>query len=80
MKFDITTPKFSEKGQSNNNTTQADRYSEAMGKIKEIRERLTKQLGAKFKLSDFHDELLKDGNMPLEVLEKKMDQWANGLK
>ena len=48
-------------------------------KIKEIRERLTKQLGAKFKLSDFHDELLKDGNMPLEVLEKKMDQWASGL-
>jgi hypothetical protein len=35
MKFDITTPKFSEKGQSNNTTTQADRYSEAMVKIRE---------------------------------------------
>ena len=58
---------------------QALSYKIGALKIKEIRERLTKQLGAKFKLSDFHDELLKDGNMPLEVLEKKMDQWANGL-
>jgi uncharacterized protein (DUF885 family) len=33
-------------------------------------------LGNKFKLSDFHDELLKDGVMPLAVLEKKMDAWA----
>ncbi|NQW77191.1 MAG: DUF885 domain-containing protein [Cytophagales bacterium] len=59
---------------------QALSYKIGALKIKEIRERLTKQLGTKFKLSDFHDELLKDGNMPLEVLEKKMDQWANGLK
>ena len=58
---------------------QALSYKIGALKIKEIRERLTKQLGAKFKLSDFHDELLKDGNMPLEVLEKKMDQWASGL-
>ena len=58
---------------------QALSYKIGALKIKEIRERLTKQLGAKFKLSDFHDELLKDGNMPLDVLEKKMDQWANGL-
>ena len=58
---------------------QALSYKIGALKIKEIRERLTKQLGAKFNLSDFHDELLKDGNMPLEVLEKKMDQWANGL-
>jgi len=58
---------------------QALSYKIGALKIKEIRERLTKQLGAKFKLSDFHDELLKDGNMPLEVLEKKMDQWAKSL-
>jgi len=57
---------------------QALSYKIGALKIKEIRERLTKQLGAKFKISDFHDELVKDGNMPLQVLEKKMDQWANG--
>ena len=58
---------------------QALSYKIGALKIKEIRERLTKQLGTKFKIADFHDELLKDGNMPLEVLEKKMDQWAKGL-
>lgn len=58
---------------------QALSYKIGALKIKEIRERLSKQLGTKFKIADFHDELLKDGNMPLEVLEKKMDQWASGL-
>ena len=58
---------------------QALSYKIGALKIKEIRERLSKQLGTKFKIADFHDELLKDGNMPLEVLERKMDQWANGL-
>ena len=58
---------------------QALSYKIGALKIQEIRERLTKQLGTKFKIADFHDELLKDGNMPLEVLEKKMDQWASGL-
>ncbi len=45
-------------------------------KIKEMREKYSKQLGNKFKLSDFHDEFLKDGSMPLNILEKKMDDWA----
>jgi len=45
-------------------------------KIKELREKYSKQLGNKFKLSDFHDEFLKDGSMPLNILEKKMDDWA----
>jgi uncharacterized protein (DUF885 family) len=49
-------------------------------KIREIRERLTKEMGPKFKLSDFHDELLKDGNMPLDVLETKMNVWASSVK
>jgi len=45
-------------------------------KIKELREKYSKQLGNNFKLSDFHDEFLKDGCMPLSILEKKMDDWA----
>jgi uncharacterized protein (DUF885 family) len=45
-------------------------------KIRELREKYTKQLGNRFKLSDFHDEFLKDGCMPLSILEKKMDDWA----
>jgi uncharacterized protein (DUF885 family) len=49
-------------------------------KIRELREKYTKQLGNKFKLSDFHDEFLKDGCMPLSILEKKMDDWASGQR
>jgi len=45
-------------------------------KIRELRTRYEQELGGKFKLADFHDEILKDGAMPLEVLEKKMDDWA----
>jgi uncharacterized protein (DUF885 family) len=45
-------------------------------KIRELREKYSKQLGNRFKLSDFHDEFLKDGCMPLNILEKKMDDWA----
>lgn len=45
-------------------------------KIRELREKYSKQLGNNFKLSDFHDEFLKDGCMPLDILEKKMDNWA----
>jgi uncharacterized protein (DUF885 family) len=45
-------------------------------KIRELREKYTKQLGNRFKLSDFHDEFLKDGCMPLNILEKKMNDWA----
>jgi uncharacterized protein (DUF885 family) len=59
---------------------QALAYKIGQLKIQELRARYTKQLGSKFKLSDFHDELLKDGVMPLGVLEKKMDAWAASVK
>ncbi len=59
---------------------QALSYKIGALKIREIRERLSKELGPKFKLSDFHDEILKDGNMPLDVMERKMNRWATGIK
>jgi uncharacterized protein (DUF885 family) len=59
---------------------QALAYKIGQLKIQELRARYEKQLGSKFKLSDFHDELLKDGVMPLAVLEKKMDAWAASVK
>ena len=55
---------------------QALSYKIGALKIRELRTKYEKQLGNKFSLSDFHDELLKDGCMPLDVLEKKMDAWA----
>jgi len=45
-------------------------------KIHELRNKYTKELGAQFNLSSFHDELLKDGCVPLSVLEQKMARWA----
>ena len=55
---------------------QALGYKIGQLKIRELRAKYEKQLGSKFTLSNFHDELLKDGSMPLAVLEKKMDAWA----
>jgi uncharacterized protein (DUF885 family) len=55
---------------------QALSYKIGALKIRELRAKYEKQNGDKFKLSDFHDEFLKDGCMPLDVLEKKMDRWA----
>jgi len=55
---------------------QALSYKIGALKIKELRERYQQQLGSKFSLAAYHDELLKDGSMPLDVLERKMDDWA----
>jgi uncharacterized protein (DUF885 family) len=55
---------------------QALAYKTGQLKIRELRTRYEKQLGAKFLLKDFHDELLLDGAMPLAVLERRMDAWA----
>jgi len=49
-------------------------------KIKELRERYEKQLGSKFSLAAFHDEILKDGSLPLDVLETKMNAWADNYR
>jgi uncharacterized protein (DUF885 family) len=48
-------------------------------KIRELRNKYQDELKDKFQLADFHDEVLKDGAMPLEVLEMKMDAWAKHL-
>ena len=59
---------------------QALSYKIGALKIRDLRSKYAKQLGNKFNLSDFHDELLKDGSMPLEIIEKKMDNWAAKIK
>ncbi|RVU01715.1 DUF885 domain-containing protein [Mucilaginibacter limnophilus] len=55
---------------------QALGYKTGALKIRELRTKYEKQLGDKFKLADFHTEVLKDGSLPLSVLETKMDAWA----
>lgn len=44
-------------------------------RIKALRQRAEKALGAKFDIRAFHAEVLKDGAVPLDVLELKIDRW-----
>ncbi len=40
------------------------------------RKHFEEQLGAKFNIASFHDEVLKDGCVPLNILHEKMEEWA----
>jgi uncharacterized protein (DUF885 family) len=44
-------------------------------KIQELRAKAEKALGPKFDVREFHAEVLKDGSVPLDVLEGKIDRW-----
>jgi len=55
---------------------QALSYKIGALKIRELRTKYEKELGTKFSLAKFHDYLLKQGPMPLDVLESVMDAWA----
>lgn len=44
-------------------------------KIVELRDRAKDRLGDDFDLRAFHDEILNDGALPLDVLEVKVDGW-----
>jgi len=49
-----------------------------IGQMAILSERRTyeQQLGAKFNMASFHDEVLKDGCVPLNILHEKMQAWA----
>jgi uncharacterized protein (DUF885 family) len=44
-------------------------------KITEMRRKAEKSLGSKFDVRAFHDEVLKDGALPLKIFEEKMESW-----
>lgn len=54
---------------------QALGYKIGQLKIRELRARGEQQLGAKFDLRGFHDEVLKEGALPLAVLEAHIQDW-----
>jgi uncharacterized protein (DUF885 family) len=54
---------------------QALAYKIGQLKIVELRQRAEKALGSKFSVAAFHDEVLKDGAIPLDVLDAKIDRW-----
>lgn len=58
---------------------QALSYKIGSLKIRELRAKYSAALREKFILSDFHDQVLKNGCLPLSVLEETLDAWANKL-
>ena len=49
-------------------------------KILELRDRAQKELGPKFDLRGFHDTVLDQGPLPLDVLETKITEWIKEQK
>ncbi len=56
---------------------QALSYKIGQLKILELRSKAEKALGKRFDLKAFHDELLADGALPLDLLENKMQNWIS---
>ena len=54
---------------------QALAYKIGQLKISELRARAEKAMGPRFDIRKFHDELLGDGALALDVLESKMESW-----
>ena len=54
---------------------QALGYKIGMLEIQRLRDRAAGELGEWFDIRRFHDELLKDGGVPLQVLEDKVERW-----
>ncbi len=73
-----------------NITTEVDRYITWPGqsiayktgelKIRELRERAERALGAGFDIRRFHDVVLENGSVPLDVLEKMVDAYIAGAR
>jgi uncharacterized protein (DUF885 family) len=70
--------------------TEVDRYiawpaqalSYQLGKMKilELRERAHQQLGSSFDIRAYHDAVLDEGALPLDLLETKIDRWIQSQK
>ena len=62
------------------NPGQALSYKIGMLKILELRERAKTALGARFDIREFHDVVLKNGAVPLPLLEELVDDYIAGKK
>jgi uncharacterized protein (DUF885 family) len=54
---------------------QACSYKLGQLKIRSLRERAREQLGTRFDIKAFHDEILSGGALPLDVLDARVDRW-----
>ncbi len=54
---------------------QALAYKVGQLRMTAMRAHAEKMLGAKFDIKAFHSQVLRDGNLPLDVLEAKLERW-----
>jgi uncharacterized protein (DUF885 family) len=59
---------------------QALSYKMGQMKILELRERAQRELGARFDLRAFHDAVLDQGPLPLDMLDALIDEWIAGQR
>jgi uncharacterized protein (DUF885 family) len=59
---------------------QALAYKLGQLKFRELRDRAQTQLGAKFDIRSFHDEMLSGGVLPLDLLDARTNSWIQGQK
>jgi uncharacterized protein (DUF885 family) len=59
---------------------QALSYKLGQLKIRELRERARRELGGRFDLRRFDDEMLSGGVLPLDLLEARTDRWLEAQK
>lgn len=62
------------------NPGQALAYKIGQLKILELRQKAEKELGENFKISEFHNQVLETGCIPLELLENKINNWIANSK
>jgi uncharacterized protein (DUF885 family) len=59
---------------------QALSYKLGQLKFRELRDRAQKQLGSKFDIRSFHDEMLNGGVLPLDLLDARTNSWIRAQK
>jgi uncharacterized protein (DUF885 family) len=59
---------------------QALAYKSGELEIKALRKYAEQALGPKFDIRAFHDQILGQGALPLDVLDTRIRAWATGLK
>ena len=62
------------------NPGQATSYMVGQQKILMLRDKAKAALGTRFDIRSFHDAVLKDGALPLDVLEQQVDAYVAGAK
>jgi uncharacterized protein (DUF885 family) len=60
--------------------SQALAYKVGALTIQRLRRKAEAELGAKFDIRAFHDQVLNTGALPLTVLEQKIDRWIAASK